>query len=86
MFPESRTSSDRPAPVAIIPVRPAATRATPRLPAGRPACCAAPSAVPRTFGRCTRPGRDHPVPAHVRPRSRHPPYTPSRRTFGVGHP
>ena len=36
MFPESRTSSDRPAPVAIIPVRPAATLSDAPA-AGRPA-------------------------------------------------
>ena len=49
MFPESRTSSDRPAPMPIIPVRPDATLSDAPA-ASRPACCAAPSAG------ITRPG------------------------------
>ncbi len=78
MFPESRTSSDRPAPVAIIPVRPGAC-ASDAPAAGRPA-----GLLRRTLG------RGHPS---RRTFGRYTPsrrtfgrYTPSRRTFGRGNP
>jgi hypothetical protein len=78
MFPESRTSSDRPAPMPIIPVRPDATLSDAPA-ASRPAgllrrTLGRGNPSRRTFGRYT-PSR--------RTFGR---YTPSRRTFGRGNP
>ena len=78
MFPESRTSSDRPAPVAIIPVRPGATSSDAPA-ASRPA-----GLLRRTLGRGNPSrrtlGRGNPS------RRTFGRYTPSRRTFGIYHP
>ena len=78
MFPESRTSSDRPAPVAIIPVRPGAS-ASDAPAASRPA-----GLLRRTLGRGNPSrrtlGRGNPS------RRTFGRYTPSRRTFGIYHP
>ena len=88
MFPNSRTSSDRSAPVAIIPVRPGAS-ASDAPAASRPA-----GLLRRTLGRGNPSrrtlGRGNPS---RRTFGRYTPsrrtfgrYTPSRRTFGIYHP
>ena len=78
MFPNSRTSSDRSAPVAIIPVRPGATSSDAPA-ASRPA-----GLLRRTLGRGNPSrrtlGRGNPS------RRTFGRYTPSRRTFGIYHP
>ena len=88
MFPKSHISSDRPAPLPIIPVRPGATLSD--APAvGRPA-----GLLRRTFGRGNPSrrtfGRGNPS---RRTFGRGNPsrrtfglYHPSRRTFGIYHP
>jgi hypothetical protein len=93
MFPKSRTSSNRPVPMMIIPVRPGASASD--APAGRPAGLQRrthPSR--RTFGRSepswrtfsrTEPSRrtfGRNLPSRRTFGLSHP----SRRTFGVGHP
>ena len=90
MFPKSRTSSDRPAPMMIIPVRPGAT-ASDAPAADRPASLlrrTLPSR--RTFGR-NEPSR-RTLPSRrtfgrsEASRRTFGQYHPSRRTFGVSHP
>ena len=88
MFPNSRTSSDRSAPVAIIPVRPGAS-ASDAPAASRPAGLLRrtlgrnlPSR--RTFGRGNPSRRTFGIPHPSRRTFGH--RFPSRRTFGRYHP
>jgi hypothetical protein len=94
MFPKSRTSSNRPAPMMIIPVRPGASASDARA-AGTPAGLlrrTLPSR--RTFGRSEASRRTfgRNLPSRRTFGLGHPSrrtfgrYTPSRRTFGISHP
>ena len=78
MFPRSRTSTDRPAPAEIIPVRPGATVSDARA-ASSPA-----GLLRRTLGRYHPSRRTFGV-GHPSRRT-FGQKTPSRRTFGRGNP
>jgi hypothetical protein len=78
MFRKSHTSSDRPASLPIIPVRPDATLS------GAPAASRPTGMLRRTFGRGNPSRRTFGV-SHPSRRT-FGRYLPSRRTFGISHP